>query len=146
MRRSLLSSWYPPAQPDPAGLSRQRLLRNLCKERDRSETVRPQTPSRIQHPPGILPTAGMAPAPPSPGEVSAPSSRSALGPGGLQRDLSNLVSKNPKDGAQKRPRRRTRVGWARRCSSRRRRRQQRARESLFLRDTPDFFFFLLIKS
>lgn len=63
LRRSLLSSWYPPARPDPAGLSRQQLLRNLCKERDRSETVCPQTPSRIRHPPSILPTAGMAPSP-----------------------------------------------------------------------------------
>lgn len=63
---SVLSSWYRCARPDPVGLRCQQLLRNLHSERDRSETLCSQTPSRTRHPPGILLPPAQIP-PPRPG-------------------------------------------------------------------------------
>lgn len=115
LRGSVLSSWYRCARPDPVELRCQQLLRNLHSERDRSETLCSQTPSRTRHPPSIL----LLPAQITPKARVVPGSSShpVLGPGELQRDLSKLLSKKPKDGGQNT--RATGHVWARHCDARR---------------------------
>lgn len=96
---SVLSSWYCRARPDPVGLRRQQLLRNLHKERDRSEMFHSQTPARTWHP-----------TPPRGHGGLWLFSHPALGPGELQRDLSKVLSKKLKDGG-------TGHVWARHCDA-----------------------------
>lgn len=125
---SVLSSWYCRARPDPVGLRRQQLLRNLHKERDRSEMFHSQTPARTWHPAPHTPPRpwwSLALFPPSSGARRAAE-------GFIQSALQEAQGWGH----------RTRVGQALRCWERRRRWQQCVPESLFLSDTPDFFFSL----